>query len=74
MILFRLFGGGWFKLIGIQQSYIYESEPDPDQQYIFIANHIAYVDAVITILSVKHHFRPIGKAELLKIHHFWFYL
>ncbi len=70
--LFRFFGGGWFKLIGIQQSYIYESEPDPDQQYIFIANHIAYVDAVITILSVKHHFRPIGKAELLKIPIFGF--
>jgi 1-acyl-sn-glycerol-3-phosphate acyltransferase len=70
--LFRFFGNGWFKLIGIHQSFIYESTPDPNQQYIFIANHIAYVDVVITILSVKHHFRPIGKAELLKIPIFGF--
>lgn len=70
--LFRFFGNGWFKLIGINQSFIYESTPDPNQQYIFIANHIAYVDAVITVLSVKHHFRPIGKAELLKIPIFGF--
>jgi len=70
--LFRFFGNGWFKLIGIHQSFIYESTPDPNQQYIFIANHIAYVDAVITVLSVKHHFRPIGKAELLKIPIFGF--
>lgn len=70
--LFRIFGGWWFKLIGIRQEYIYESTPSPDKQYIFIANHIAYVDAVIVILSVKHFFRPIGKAELLKVPIFGF--
>ncbi len=70
--LFRIFGGWWFKMIGIHQQYIYESTPSPDQQYIFIANHIAYVDAVIVILSVRHFFRPIGKAELLKVPIFGF--
>ena len=70
--LFRIFGGWWFLMIGIRQKYIYESSPSPDKQYIFIANHIAYVDAVITILSVRHFFRPIGKAELLKVPIFGF--
>jgi len=70
--LFRFFGGWWFMLVGIHQQYIYESTPSRNQQYIFIANHIAYVDAIITILSIKNHFRPIGKAELLKVPIFGF--
>ena len=70
--LFKVFGGIWLILIGIQHKTNYESAPNKDQQYIFVANHIAYLDAVITILSVKHHFRPIGKAELLKVPIFGF--
>jgi 1-acyl-sn-glycerol-3-phosphate acyltransferase len=70
--LLRFFGGLWFFLVGIRQQFIYESTPSSEQQYIFVANHIAYVDAVIAILSVKHYFRPIGKAELLKVPIFGF--
>lgn len=70
--LFKLFGRLWLILIGIFHTTSYESKPDDNEQYIFVANHIAYVDAVITILSVRHHFRPIGKAELLKIPIFGF--
>jgi 1-acyl-sn-glycerol-3-phosphate acyltransferase len=58
--------------VGIRQQYFYESKPSSNQQYIFIANHIAYIDAVITILSIKNHFRPIGKFELLKVPIFGF--
>ena len=48
--LFKVFGGIWLILIGIQHKTNYESTPTNDQQYIFVANHIAYLDAVITIL------------------------
>lgn len=70
--LFRFFGRLWLLLIGIFHTIEYESLPDPSKQYIFIANHIAYLDAVIIIDSVKHHFRPIGKYELLKVPIFGF--
>lgn len=70
--LFRFFGKLWLLMIGIVPDIHYESKPDPSRQYIFIANHIAYLDAVIIIDAVKHHFRPIGKYELLKVPIFGF--
>ena len=76
-IMYRLFRGCanvYLILIGIPHRTSYESIPDPNEQYIFIANHIAYLDAVIIISSVKHDFRPIGKYELLKVPIFgWLY-
>lgn len=68
--LYRLFRGCaniWMVLIGIRHTTTYESKPEPNEQYIFVANHIAYLDAVTIISSVKHDFRPIGKYELLKV-------
>lgn len=70
--LFRFLGQLWLFSIGILHTILYESKPDPLKQYIFIANHISYLDAVIIINSVKHHFRPIGKHELLKVPIFGF--
>jgi 1-acyl-sn-glycerol-3-phosphate acyltransferase len=37
-----------------------------------VANHISYLDAVAIILSINHHFRAIGKYELLKVPIFGF--
>ena len=70
--LFRFFSSVWFFFIGIRHSIRYESIPDPNSEYIFIANHIAYIDAPIVISSIKHHFRPLGKYELLKVPIFGF--
>jgi 1-acyl-sn-glycerol-3-phosphate acyltransferase len=64
---FRVCGNIWLVLIGIPHKTYYEAYPDPNEQYIFVANHIAYLDAVVIISSVKHDFRPIGKYELLKV-------
>ncbi len=70
--LYRFFGNLWLRLIGIHHTIIYESKPVKDEQYIFIANHISYLDAVVIISSVLHDFRPIGKHELLRIPIFGF--
>ncbi|MEY4728766.1 MAG: hypothetical protein RLZZ390_1290, partial [Bacteroidota bacterium] len=56
--LFRVCANIWMILIGIRHTTSYESKPDPNEQYIFVANHIAYLDAVTIISSVKHDFRP----------------
>ncbi len=72
--LFRLLGAVWLKLIGIKHRISFEANPDPNKQYIFIANHISYIDAVVIICSINHKFRPIGKYELLKVPIFgWLY-
>ena len=72
--LFRGLGGLWLKLIGVIHSVSFESVPSADKQYIFIANHISYIDAVVIICSINHKFRPIGKYELLKVPIFgWLY-
>jgi 1-acyl-sn-glycerol-3-phosphate acyltransferase len=70
--LFRLMGQLWLMMIGVRHRTSYVASLDPDKQYIFIANHISYIDAVTIICSIKHHFRPIGKHELLRIPVFGF--
>lgn len=70
--LFRVMGRLWLMMIGIRHRTRYGTSLDPNKQYIFIANHISYIDAVTIIYSIKHHFRPIGKHELLRIPVFGF--
>lgn len=70
--LFRVMGNLWLRFIGIRHKTSYESKPDPNQQYIFVTNHISYIDAVLIILCINHHFRPIGKHDLLKVPIFGF--
>lgn len=70
--IYRMLGFFLFPMMGIRHYNIYESRPDPNEQYIFIVNHIAYLDAIAVILSIKHHFRAIGKYELLKVPIFGF--
>lgn len=70
--LFRIFGRLWLVLTGIHHTTSYQAKPDPAKQYIFVANHIAYIDAIIVNCSIRHHFRPIGKYELLRIPIFGF--
>lgn len=65
--LFRIMGYVWLLVIGIRHKTTYRPTLDLDQQYIFVANHISYIDAVTIICSIKHHFRPIGKHELLHL-------
>ncbi len=71
--IFRVLAQSMLYMIGIQHTTRYAGpKPNPNEQYIFIANHISYLDAIVIIPTVKHHFRPIGKYELLKIPIFGF--
>ncbi len=62
----------WFPIIGIFFRKIYEHKPDPEKQYIFIANHISYLDAAVIIEAIRFPFRPLGKVEMSKIPVFGF--
>lgn len=58
----------WLWLIGIRHQTVFESLPDKDKQYIFVANHISYLDIPSILKTIRyHHFRILGKAEMKRI-------
>ncbi|HMH21606.1 MAG TPA: 1-acyl-sn-glycerol-3-phosphate acyltransferase [Puia sp.] len=58
----------WFFLIGIRHQTLPASRPDPAKQYIYIANHISYLDIPSILKTIRHsHFRVLGKAEMRRV-------
>jgi 1-acyl-sn-glycerol-3-phosphate acyltransferase len=53
----------WMALIGIRHHTSFEVPHDPGRPYIFVANHISYIDAVILVKSIRQYFRPLARAE-----------
>lgn len=62
----------WFFLVGIRATYTYEAPLDESKSYIYVANHIAYLDAALLVKAVRKPLRPLGKAELGKVPVFGF--
>jgi len=54
----------WLPLIGIFHRNIRESSQDPRKQYIYVANHISYLDAPIVVKTIRHPVRILGKVEM----------
>ncbi len=58
---------------GIRHKNLYEVPHDSNRQYVFIFNHISYMDIPVLMMTItKQHFRILGKAELSKIPIFGF--
>ena len=57
----------WFLLIGIYHRNYYEVPHDKSKQYIFVANHISYIDAPILAKALRQHVRVLGKVETSKV-------
>ncbi len=55
----------WYLLIGIRHKTSNEELPNPKQHYIFVANHISYLDITSVVLSVNQPFRILGKYEMI---------
>lgn len=62
----------WFFLVGIGHRNILEAAPQPGRPYIFVANHISYLDAALIVKVFRKPLRPLGKAEMAKIPLFGF--
>ena len=62
----------WFVLVFIFHKNIYVEKPKKDQSYIFVANHISYLDSAIIPKTFRHPVRPLGKVEMAKIPIFGF--
>jgi 1-acyl-sn-glycerol-3-phosphate acyltransferase len=62
----------WFPLIFIFPRRIYLSPHDPSVSYIFLTNHISYLDAALLVRAYRQPVRPLGKIEMGKIPFFGF--
>lgn len=62
----------WFFLIGIYHKNIYEYPHDRTQQYIFVANHISYLDPPVIVKAIRQPVRVLGKSEMSRIPFFGF--
>src|SRR5689334_20815389 len=60
MGLCRFWADTWFPLILIFHKKIYEAHPDKTKAYIFISNHISYLDAAIIPKAFRQPVRPLG--------------
>lgn len=64
----------WYITIGVWHKTLYENPHDKTKQYIFVANHISYMDIPPIVLSVHQAFRALGKYEMIKVPVFgWIY-
>jgi len=59
-------------MIFILHRKIYEVPHDKKKQYIFVTNHISWLDAAILVKAYRQPFRPLGKVEMSKIPVFGF--
>lgn len=58
----------WMTLVGVGHTNIFESIPDANLQYVFVANHISYLDIPLILRTIRRHsFRVLGKAEMRKV-------
>ncbi|RYG05735.1 MAG: 1-acyl-sn-glycerol-3-phosphate acyltransferase [Chitinophagaceae bacterium] len=62
----------WFFFVGIYHKNHYETPHDKSRQYIFVANHISYLDAPFIVKTLRQNVRVLGKAEMSKIPLFGF--
>jgi len=72
MRLCRIWADSWFFLIFIYFKKIYESPHDRKKSYIFVSNHISYLDAAIIPKAYRQPIRPLGKVEMGKVPVFGF--
>jgi 1-acyl-sn-glycerol-3-phosphate acyltransferase len=70
--LMRLWSVTWFFLVGIRHRNEYLARPDPKGHYIFVLNHISYLDAALAVNSIRQPFRALGKAEMASLPLFGF--
>jgi 1-acyl-sn-glycerol-3-phosphate acyltransferase len=57
----------WFPLIFIFHKKIYEAPHDKSVSYIFLSNHISYLDAAIIPIAYRQSIRPLAKVEMSKV-------
>ncbi len=70
--LCMLWADAWLPLIFIYFKKIYEAPHDKSKQYIFVSNHISYIDSAVLVKAYRQPIRPLGKVEMSKVPLFGF--
>lgn len=70
--LCMLWADSWFFLVGIRHRNIYDAPHDKTRQYIFLANHISYIDAPIIVKTIRQPVRVLGRSEMSRVPFFGF--
>ncbi len=69
----RIWADVWYFVLGIRHENIFESSYDPSRNYVFLFNHISYMDIPCLFKAIrKQPFRVLGKEEIKKIPVFGF--
>ncbi len=68
----RIWAISWNALIGIRHRTGGDLPEGGDGAYVYIANHISWLDAVAVLASFRRPIRPLGKVEMGKIPLFGF--
>ncbi len=64
----RFWADAFFFFIGINHTNLYEEKHERDMEYIFVSNHISYLDIPMMMKSIRgQHIRILGKAEMTRI-------
>jgi 1-acyl-sn-glycerol-3-phosphate acyltransferase len=63
MRMCRFWGDCWLLLIGIRHQIEPGDHPEKSKSYVFVGNHISYLDAAFLITSIRQPFRALGAAE-----------
>jgi 1-acyl-sn-glycerol-3-phosphate acyltransferase len=70
----KLWAGTWYILAGFTHKNVYLFPHNKKQQYIFVANHISYMDIPPIVLTMHQSYRVLGKHEMVKYPVFgWIY-
>jgi len=70
----RLWGAIWFPMVGIFHKNSHEEPANIKKQpYIYIANHISWLDAALVFQVFRRPLRPLGKAEVARVPVFGLY-
>ena len=56
-------GDVWFPLVGIIHKNIYEAPHNKKSAYIFVTNHISFLDAAVIVKTYRQPIRALGKKE-----------
>lgn len=64
--LCRFWADAWLLLIAIDHEKVIEEPAHPDRNYIFVFNHISYLDVPQLMKAVHHKIRALGKHEMVQ--------
>lgn len=70
--LCTVWADSWLFFAGMPHRNIFEVPHDFKKPYIYVANHLSYIDAVLLVKTIRKNFRPLGRAETASIPIFGF--